>query len=63
MTLCIRKLARISETAARSTYQDTGQFSKLQYLDMKLGKWPKFQKLHIYPLSTPGGSKLSLFLL
>ncbi len=30
---------------------------------MKLVKWPKFQKLHIYPLSTPKGSKLSLFLL
>ncbi len=28
-------------------------FSKLPYLGMKLGKWPKFQKLH--PLSTPGG--------
>ena len=25
-----------------------GQFSKLTYLGMKLGKWPKFQKLHIY---------------
>ncbi len=25
------------------------------YLGMKLGKWPKFQKLHIYPLSIPGG--------
>ncbi len=30
---------------------------------MKLGKWPKFQKLHIYSLSNPEGSKLSLFLL
>ncbi len=33
------------------------------YLGMKLGKWPKFQKSHIYPLSTPGGANLSLFLL
>ncbi len=29
---------------------------------MKLGKWPKFQKLHIYSFY-PSGSKLSLFLL
>ncbi len=36
-------------------FRDTGQFSKLPYLGMKLGKWPKFLKLHIYPLSTPGG--------
>ena len=38
-----------------SGFQDTGQFSKLPYLGMKLGKWPKFQKLHMYALSTPGG--------
>ncbi len=30
-----------------SGFRDTGQFSKLPYLGMKLGKWPKFQKLHI----------------
>ena len=30
---------------------------------MKLVKWPKFQKLHTYSLSTPGGAKLRLFLL
>ncbi len=24
-------------------------------LENQLGHWPKFQKLHIYPLSTPGG--------
>ncbi len=29
--------------------------SKLPYLGMKLGHWPKFPKLHIYSLSTPGG--------
>ncbi len=37
---------------------DMGHFSKLpyfMYLGMKLGKWPKFQKLHIYSVSTPGG--------
>ena len=30
---------------------------------MKLGHWPKFQKLYIWTLSTPGGggAKLSLF--
>ena len=41
------------------------QFSKLPYLGMKLGMWPtwpKFQKLHIHPISTQG-SKLRLFLL
>ncbi len=36
-------------------FQDTGRFSKLPYLGMKLCHWPKFQKLHIYFLSTPGG--------
>ncbi len=30
---------------------------------MKLGHWPTFQKLHIYSLSTPEGSKSSCFLL
>ncbi len=41
-----------------SVFRDTwdmGHFSKLPYLGMKLGKWPKFQKLHIYSVSTPGG--------
>ncbi len=27
----------------------------------QLGKWPKFQKLHIYPLSTPGGRNWGYF--
>ncbi len=27
-------------------FRYTGQFSKLPYFGMKLGKWPKFQKLH-----------------
>ncbi len=35
----------------------------MPYLGMKLGHWPKFQKLNIYSLSTPGMSKLSLFLI
>ncbi len=30
----------------------TGRFSKLPYLDRKLGHWPKFQKLQIYSHST-----------
>ncbi len=46
-----------------SSFRDIGRFSKLPYLGMKLGHWPKFQKLHIYSLSSPGESKLSLFLL
>ncbi len=36
-------------------FRDTGRFSKLPYLAMKLGDWPNFQELHIYPLSFPGG--------
>ncbi len=30
-----------------SSLRDMGWFSKLQYLGMKLGNWPNFQKLHI----------------
>ncbi len=37
-----------------SGFRDTGRFSKLPYLSMKLGHWSKCQKLHIYCLSTPG---------
>ena len=44
-----------------SGFRDTGRFSKLPYLGMKLDHWPKCQKLHIYLLSTPKGAKLSLF--
>ena len=36
-------------------FWDTGRFAKLPYLGIKLGKWPKFHKLHIHYLSTPGG--------
>ena len=46
-----------------SHFQDTGRFSKFAYLGMKLGDWEKFQKLHIYSLSTPEGEiKLSFAL-
>ena len=38
-----------------SSFQDTGQFSNLPYLAMKLGKCPQFQKLHMDDLSTPEG--------
>ena len=45
-----------------SGFQDMGGFSKLPYLGMKLGHWPKFQKLHIYySLSTPGGRNWAYF--
>ncbi len=37
-----------------SGFQDTGRFSHLPKFGMKLGHWPKFQKLHIHSLSTPG---------
>ena len=30
-------------------------------LGMKLGMWPKFQKLHMYPLSNPGGWSWAYF--
>ncbi len=36
-------------------------FPACQYLDMTLGKWPNFQKLHIYPLSTPRGRNWAYF--
>ncbi len=36
-------------------FQNTIQFYNLPYLGMKLGKWPKFQKLYVYAPSTPGG--------
>ena len=39
-----------------SGFRDTGRFSKLPFLGMKLGPWPKCQKLHVYPLS-PRGAK------
>ena len=34
--------------------RDAGHFSNLPHLDMKLGKWPKFQKLQIYPFLPQG---------
>ncbi len=37
------------------------RFSELPYLGMKVGPCQKFQKLHIYSLSAPMGSKSSLF--
>ncbi len=38
-----------------SVFRDTGRFSKLPYLGIKLGHWPKFQNFHIYSPSTTGG--------
>ena len=38
-----------------------GGYSQLPYLGMKLGHWPKFHKLHIYPHSTPGGQNWAYF--
>ena len=48
-----------------SGFWDTGRFSKLPYLGVKLGHWPKCQKLHKpgIPNFYPQGAKLSLFLL
>ncbi len=44
-----------------SGFRDMGPFLKLPYFGMKLGKWPKFQKLHIYPLCSPGGRNWGYF--
>ncbi len=44
-----------------SGFRVTGPFSKLPYLGMKLGHWPKCQKLHIYSFSTPGGQNWAYF--
>ncbi len=42
--------------------RDTGRFSKLPYLGMKLnGHWPQFQKLHIYSISTSGDRNWGYF--
>ncbi len=38
-----------------SGFRDICRFSTLPYLGMKFGHWQKFQKLHIYSLSTPWG--------
>ena len=42
-------------------FRDTGRFSKLPYLGMKLSHWPKFQKMHIYTLSTPWGRNWAFY--
>ena len=44
-----------------SGFCDTGTLSKLAYLGMKHGHWPKFQKLHVYSLSAQGGWNLDYF--
>ena len=44
-----------------SGFRDMGWFLKLSYLGMKLGQWPKCQKLHIYSLSTPGDQNWPYF--
>ncbi len=44
-----------------SSFRDMCLFSKLPYLGMKLGHWPKCQKSHIYSLSTLGGQYWAYF--
>ena len=46
-----------------SGLRDTGGFSKLPYLGVKLGHSPKFQKLHIYFLNYPLSPKFHSVLL
>ncbi len=43
-----------------SGFRDTGHFSKLPYLGMKLGHWPKFHKLHMYTFFLPQGVESEL---
>ena len=50
--------SRYSFCSTGSGFRDTGRFSKLPSLGMKLGKWPKFQKLHIY--FVPQGAEIEL---
>ncbi len=44
-----------------SGFRDTGRFSKLPFWGMKVGHWPKFQKLHIY-FFLPQGGEIKLVL-
>ncbi len=44
-----------------SGFWHTGRFSNLSYLGMKLGHWPKCQKLHLYSLCTPWGQNWAYF--
>ncbi len=44
-------------------FRITGRFSKLPYLGMKLGHWPKWQKLHIYFVKYPLSPKYHSVLL
>ncbi len=46
-----------------SGFRDMGRFTKLPYLGMKFGHWPKCQKLAIYLLSTLGGEIELIFAL
>ena len=43
-----------------SGFRDTGRFSKLPYLGMKLAHWPQFQKMHIYTIFLPKGLEIKL---
>ncbi len=56
--LAIGQSSRSDRTSAYfrsmgSDFWHKGRFSKLPYLGMKLGHWPKLHKLHIYSFSTP----------
>ncbi len=52
---------RIYFHSTGSGFWDTDWFSKLPYFDMKPALWPKFQKLHIYTLTTPRGRNGTYF--
>ena len=43
------------------SFRDTGRFSELPYLGMKLGNWQKIQKLYIDAFSTRGGWNWAYF--
>ena len=44
-----------------NSFQNTGRFSKLPYLGMKLVHWTKFQKFHTYSLNYPQVSNFTPF--
>ncbi len=58
-TLWSRNWAHFCSTY--SGFWDTGRFSKLPYLGMKLVHWPRLQKLHTYSLNYLRGPNFAPF--
>ncbi len=64
-TLFLPQKVKIELTLIELIFAVRAAVSKIQailpYLGMKLGKWPKFQTLHMYPLAAAEGWNLSSF--